>query len=591
METNILLLQKTLSDLMRCITLPNPQNPEEFVLDNCSFGDCEAMFFELNRFLDNLEFDYRMDDISLRNLQYTDGLKSGIMMCVDVLVEFIEKTTEDNVVGIEDFKVNYVPSCDRLSDEDQVDFSGIDDDEKKRIRDFQIACQYIKEYLIVPIFRERYGIGDQFKRLDQNPANRLTYESRIPFPQRNGRNNSLQERVFNQIGVFFRNFTSIIIGENQLHVFDAHGAPDSELTDSYDIGVKLDGGDVLVATCNQDTDRAISLLEKFTPPSARRGSGIIHLRDRETLYLSTTTHGSIYTSGRRLHDNVPGSGNPFVRTTKERRNQSFENRGYTTDTGQRVYLERSSSGQRLYLGSEQNYFRDRFKLLEKHYQERMATYKRADPTSGFYDCSIDFRQLQRMDLTEDNFSHLNYCIANQDAFHSFSSKTLSSQQNQLQVRSIMILLKTHERRENLEENTRIKNIDFMEGLMTSLSTNEDFQDKELRQDLKEAITYINSDAFIQSWASESSTHSYKQVPSNLNCNPSEREKIAKVASLEDYKKIQDLYYVIDFFLAETSQNNPEHTNLLFQDLQQQLAKQMQLLKKGKKLTGRHSMRF
>ena len=448
MRANIPLLETTLLDLTRRTRWKDPMSMIYFILDDYSFGERESMFFELNRFLDNLYFDPTEGKVHLRNMNKEKA--SGVLMnCIEKFGEFVLRFKQENTLGVKNhIDAHSITLSEESTQDDQSPF--LTEEQHREVKAFEITCQYIKEHFIAPIFKERYGMEYPSEKLAQPPSGRITYGYDIPFPERNTPINSLRERIFNQIGLFSRNIGSTVIGRDHLHVLETHGSQDFELMDSS-TDVKLDGGDVLLAVCYQDTDRAINLLEKLTESSIHRESGIIHLRNRESLCVSTATHGTVYLPQSRGANNNSQEPNPFVRSTLRSRNQPFGNRTYTTDTGQQVYLQRSNSGQRLYLGGEENYFENCFELLEQNYRERMAAYKSASNTPKRYECSIDFERLSRMQLTERNIDNLNRFINDQKLFQYLYGRTVNPEGNRLQERSIMVLLKTGARGEDISK--------------------------------------------------------------------------------------------------------------------------------------------
>jgi len=581
MQTYIPRLKDTVLDLIRCLSLPDPQNPESFVLDKIpSFEEREAVFFELNRFMDHLYYDQDTQQIALDNTEGKEYSKE-FMECIHLFNVLINKFISVNDLDICDYK----PS-ENLTEEENETIS----------QNFKSLCETIKNELIKPIFKNNYQIAHQFEVLTTEPEDLVTYDSRMPFSEEMKDQNSLLERTFNKIGLFFkarkarrkpRNTRKV--REHQLHVLDAHGKRNSRLTEDHDIDVELEGGDIVLASCQQNTNKAQSLLSELSKPTATHSSGVIHTQYAERNYVLRGPTGALITSETRYHNYSPQRPNPFVRTTLERTNQDFKNRSYTTNTGQRFRLERSNSGQRLYLGTEENYFTNRFKILAKAHEKNMALFKKDSETPHVFECNINFQRLENMNLTEKEISLLNKLLATEKNFRWFYKRTKDKKRNELKIRSIVVLLKNYSKKRMSNEaeiikkiDTLNKNIDFLEDLLTTVANKETLLNRQCKESLESIINYINSNAFIQNWANQEYPEDYEKPSTNLLVFSKEQlDNIRNVATVEDYQNIEKLHFAIDNFLTDTYRDNPPHINSLIRDIQKDLSQKMNLMRQGK----------
>ncbi len=574
---NLSLLKQAISNLTRCISLPAPESPETFFLDhNNSLSDRESTFLELNRFLDNLYFDPIRNRVLLRNINKNKASQE-LMECIRMFGDFINTFKDRNTLNIQGhINATRTTTSEESTQDDQRDFT---EEQKEAAKAFRVTCNYIKEQLVAPIFKKHYDIEYPSEELAESPSDQITYDNRTPFPSRNSGVLSFYERIFNRMGLHFRRFSPTKISDNQIHVFDGHGSKTKHLTDEYEIKERLDGGDILLVSCYQNTSKAIDLLRKLTDigkRSSRRSSGIIHLRNEGVIYSVPTTHGAIYTSQGRYHNNTPLDNICFVRTTLEDTNQPVNNKSYTTKTGQRVHLQRSKSHRRLYLGSDENYFEDRFKLLKQHYEDRMAAYKRVDPNSDLYDLSIDFDHLKRLNLTEQEFYRLNSLIDNQEDFRFLSRATRNEVGDQLNVCSIMTLLKINVRGEGITRDKRVENINYIKNLLTDLIQKEELIDNKLKENLEKLVCYVHSNLFIDNWANKSNLDRYLLL-FNSSATASQLLNITKTATTDDYETVKELQHAIDCLRKDIYYNTPNYINTILDNVYEQLDQKMKTI--------------
>jgi len=120
-----------------------------------------------------------------------------------------------------------------------------------------------------------------------------------------------------------------------------------------------------LSSCYRDATSALELLKSSTSEY----SGVIHLRNSiDALYEQSSNFDSLgitFMPESRLNENT--SFNHFVRTTQSRQNMELDesSRTYRNTNDRTVYLERSQSASRLYIGSEQNYFERRNDILNQ----------------------------------------------------------------------------------------------------------------------------------------------------------------------------------------------------------------------------------
>ncbi len=188
------------------------------------------------------------------------------------------------------------------------------------------------------------------------------------------------------------------VQSGELRMLDVHGSPMSPYIYSGEPNVRLAGGDLLLVSCYRNAQSALKILESSTS----RASGVIHTKNvDEAVYssiFSVPRLGRVISSDSRLNTNT--SNNPFVRTTIDHHNMPLEpSKEYRNINGTPIYLERSPSACRLYIGPEENYFARRNDILNELLREQQELYKQINPEHPDH-IEIDFKEFERRGITE-----------------------------------------------------------------------------------------------------------------------------------------------------------------------------------------------
>ena len=195
------------------------------------------------------------------------------------------------------------------------------------------------------------------------------------------------------------NVTSINLRRGNLVIFNGH-ADNNELAHRiHDMsGITPRGGDLFPMICFQGREKITSLLRYLHRNRPTTDTGVIHLERSE--YLSSVSvgeeeRGIILCGESKLETTDRRPANPFIRTTLQGTAPLAEGTWVYNTTGRtQVSLQRSSSGNRLYLGQHANFFENRNRLLNKQFRNILQSLQGAAPLkTHHYQIDFDFNHV------------------------------------------------------------------------------------------------------------------------------------------------------------------------------------------------------